>query len=143
MARSCCGRGGEGRSTHVTPPPAGPVITMLERRDASGCWTLPPRGLWWREISAPTGAVSTTPTKFPPHPSSAMSHSLRLLVLSGLGFLALAPLRAQPAAPAAATKPAAPANPFLLSPEERQRLQKLTDEDHADRMQQLGITKLR
>jgi len=45
-----------------------------------------------------------------------------------------------PAPPAAAT---APANPFLLSPEERARLDELGREDHADMLEQLGITKLR
>jgi lysophospholipase L1-like esterase len=39
--------------------------------------------------------------------------------------------------------PAVPANPFLLSPEERARLDQLAREDHADMMRQLGITKLR
>jgi lysophospholipase L1-like esterase len=37
----------------------------------------------------------------------------------------------------------APANPFLLSPEERARLDQLSREDHADMLAQLGITKLR
>ena len=46
-----------------------------------------------------------------------------------------------PPPPAPAT--AAPANPFLLSPEERARLDQLSREDHADMMRQLGITKLR
>ena len=73
-----------------------------------------------------------------------MSHPLRLLALSGLVFLPLAALVAQTAAPGpVAAKPAAPANPFLLSPEERARLNQLTGEDHTDMMKQLGITKLR
>ncbi len=38
---------------------------------------------------------------------------------------------------------ALPRNPFLLSPEERARLEQLAAEDHADMMKQLGITKLR
>jgi hypothetical protein len=71
-------------------------------------------------------------------------------VASGLALLALAPLGAQtpaapaPAAPAAAKPaPAAPANPFQMSPEERAKQQKLINEDHADMLAQLGITKLR
>ncbi len=73
-----------------------------------------------------------------------MPRSLPLLALSSLALLSLAPLSAQTAAPApVAAKPVAPANPFMLSPEERARLQKLTNEDHADMMSQLGITKLR
>ena len=39
--------------------------------------------------------------------------------------------------------PAAPVNPFQMSPEERARLDQLTREDHADMMKQLGITQLR
>jgi lysophospholipase L1-like esterase len=46
-----------------------------------------------------------------------------------------------PAAPPPAT--AAPANPFLPSPEERARLDALGREDHADMLKQLGISKLR
>ncbi len=70
---------------------------------------------------------------------------LRLLVLSSL-TLPAAILTAQTPAPAAAAEPAkpvAPANPFQISPEERARLGKLSGEDHADMMKQLGITKLR
>jgi len=37
----------------------------------------------------------------------------------------------------------APKNPFLMSPEERARIDRLSREDHADMMRQLGITKLR
>jgi hypothetical protein len=91
----------------------------------------------------PRGAQPTT-TMAIPRPTYSMSHSLHLLAL-----LSFAPLRAQTATPvpapatAVTTKPAAPVNPFLLGPEERQRLQKLGDEDHADMMKQLGITKLR
>lgn len=46
---------------------------------------------------------------------------------------------------AAAQTPAArpPANPFLMSPEERARIEKLSNEDHADMLRQLGITRLR
>ena len=65
----------------------------------------------------------------------------RVLILSGLSLLPAVWLSAQtPAAPAAS---AAPANPFLLSPEERARLDALGREDHADMLKQLGITKLR
>jgi lysophospholipase L1-like esterase len=63
-----------------------------------------------------------------------------LLLLASLVAIPALPLSAQ--APAKAPeKP--PANPFLLSPEERARLAKLSDEDHADMLRQLGITKLR
>ena len=81
-----------------------------------------------------------------------MSNSLRILVLSSLALLRAAPLRAQNTTPSQATAhvttvaPVAPAtlpNPFMLSPEERRRLQKLTDEDHDDMMGQLGIKALR
>ena len=47
------------------------------------------------------------------------------------------PQAAPPPARAAAT------NPFQMSPEERERLDRLSREDHADMMRQLGITKLR
>ncbi len=68
----------------------------------------------------------------------------RLCVFSGLSVLPATCLLAQapspsPAAPTAATRP----NPFLLSPEERARLDRLSGEDHADMMKQLGITKVR
>ncbi len=46
-------------------------------------------------------------------------------------------------APAPAAAPARPAFPGAPSPEERARIQKETAADHADMMQQLGITKLR
>ncbi len=54
-----------------------------------------------------------------------------------------------PFARAAASSPVRPASkstflfPWQLSPAERERMQKLTDEDHADMMAQLGIKKLR
>jgi len=73
-----------------------------------------------------------------------MSNPVRVLALSGLALLSLAPLRAQtppPVTPPVA--PAAPANPFQISPEERARLNTLGREDHADMMKQLGVTKLR
>jgi len=68
----------------------------------------------------------------------------RTLVLSGLSLLRALELGAQAPPPAATpTAQAAPANPFLLSPEERARLDTLGREDHADMLKQLGITKLR
>jgi hypothetical protein len=74
-----------------------------------------------------------------------MSKSIHSLVLPGLALLLLAPLGAQNATPPppAASAPAAPANPFQISPEERARLNTLGREDHADMMKQLGITKIR
>ena len=69
-------------------------------------------------------------------------HDLRrICALSGLSLLASTWLGAQ-APPSPAASPA-PANPFLLSPEERARLEQLSREDHTDMMRQLGITKLR
>jgi (4-O-methyl)-D-glucuronate---lignin esterase len=65
---------------------------------------------------------------------------LAALVLAGLSH----PLaRAAEAPPARAAANSTFLFPWQLSPEERQRLQQLTDEDHADMMAQLGITKLR
>lgn len=74
-----------------------------------------------------------------------MSLLFRLTSLAYLVLLPIAPLDAQVTAPSpAAARVSAPAvNPFLLSPAERERLQQLTDEDHADMLAQLGITKLR
>jgi (4-O-methyl)-D-glucuronate---lignin esterase len=66
--------------------------------------------------------------------------------LCGLCTLSLLPatLPAQaPSPPAPPTASAAPVNPFLMSPEERARLDQLSREDHADMLRQLGITKLR
>jgi len=64
-------------------------------------------------------------------------------VLAAAGLTAQAPPQAAaPAAPAAAPA-AAPVNPFQISPEERARLDTLGREDHADMLNQLGITKLR
>jgi lysophospholipase L1-like esterase len=65
----------------------------------------------------------------------------RILALLGVGVLP-AWLSAQ-APPSPAPSASAPPNPFLLSPEERARLDQLAREDHADMMRQLGITKLR
>jgi hypothetical protein len=73
-----------------------------------------------------------------------MHHLRRIYALSGLSLLAATRLWAQtPPPPAPAAASAAPANPFLLSAEERVRLDQLAREDHADMMRQLGITKLR
>ncbi len=65
-----------------------------------------------------------------------------ILAVVGLGFFP-GWLSAQTPSSAAPKAPAAPANPFLLSPEERARLDQLSREDHADMLRQLGITKLR
>jgi (4-O-methyl)-D-glucuronate---lignin esterase len=59
-------------------------------------------------------------------------HHVRICAVFGLSLLA-----------ATSSWPQAPANPFLLSPEERARLEQLGREDHADMLRQLGITKLR
>ncbi len=67
----------------------------------------------------------------------ATRHRILVCVLSVLPALLL---RAQEPPPAAK---AAPVNPFLMSPEERARLDGLTREDHADMLEQLHITKLR
>jgi lysophospholipase L1-like esterase len=70
-------------------------------------------------------------------------HALRrFFVIFGLGLLPATCLWAQAPSPPATASPA-PANPFLLSPEERARLDQLSREDHADMLGQLGITKLR
>jgi (4-O-methyl)-D-glucuronate---lignin esterase len=66
----------------------------------------------------------------------------RIFLLSGLSLLPAVWLGAQ-APPTPAPPRAAPANPFLMSPEERARLETLNREDHGDMMRQLGITKLR
>jgi lysophospholipase L1-like esterase len=65
----------------------------------------------------------------------------RILVLLGAGVLP-AWLWAQGPPSPAPPRPAPP-NPFLLSPEERARLDRLSREDHADMMRQLGVTRLR
>jgi lysophospholipase L1-like esterase len=67
----------------------------------------------------------------------------RVVVLLGAGLLPALWLPAQTPPSSAPGAPAAPANPFLLSPEERARLDQLSGEDHADMMRQLGITSLR
>jgi lysophospholipase L1-like esterase len=72
-----------------------------------------------------------------------MRNTRRILSLSALGILAPLWLWAQTPASKAPAAPAPPVNPFRLSPEERARLERLSREDHADMMRQLGITKLR
>ncbi len=68
-----------------------------------------------------------------------MPTARRILALLGASVVpAWLSAQAPPPRPAAN-----PPNPFLLSPEERARLDKLSREDHADMMRQLGITKLR
>jgi len=64
---------------------------------------------------------------------------MKRTLLPLLSLIMAASLSAQPAP---APKPA-PALPWQLSPEERARRDKLTAEDHADMLRQLGITKLR
>ena len=64
-------------------------------------------------------------------------------VVLGLGLLPVLWLSGQAPKAAAPKAPAAPPNPFLLSPEERARLEKGAAEDHGDMMKQLGITRLR
>jgi (4-O-methyl)-D-glucuronate---lignin esterase len=72
-----------------------------------------------------------------------MSRLRALLCLLAL-LAAPAPwLSAQDPSPSPRASPAPPPNPFMLSPEERARLQRLTAEDHADMLRQLSITKLR
>jgi len=66
---------------------------------------------------------------------------LRIVAVFALSLLPAALSWAQ--APSPSASPATPANPFLLSPEERARLDQLAREDHADMLGQLGITKLR
>ncbi|HEY5551081.1 MAG TPA: hypothetical protein VIK52_04285, partial [Opitutaceae bacterium] len=45
--------------------------------------------------------------------------------------------------PPASPRITTPASPWQMSPEERERINRLTNEDHADMLRQLGITKLR
>lgn len=66
-----------------------------------------------------------------------------LLTVLALAGLSLPAGRAAEPAPAPAAANATSLFPWQLPPAERQRLQKLTDEDHADMMARLGITKLR
>lgn len=69
----------------------------------------------------------------------------RLLLLSGLSLIPFlqAPLHADDGGPAKPATASAAVPPWLLSPEERARIARLTEEDHADMMRQLGITELR
>jgi len=107
------------------------MIMLAQHRPVSR-WTFRRAELCSRE----TGSVT---------PPVAMTTSLRVWFLPALVFLPATALVAQPAPPAAppARAAVAPVNPFLLSPEERARLQKLTDEDHADMLAQQGIKSLR
>lgn len=68
---------------------------------------------------------------------------LRLFALSNLIIAAHISLAAQAPNSPATPKATPPAFPGQPSPEERQRLQALSREDHADMMAQLGIQKLR
>jgi hypothetical protein len=72
-----------------------------------------------------------------------MPKSRRVLALLILGLFCVPALPAQETDSSESEEKAAPANPFQMSPEERARLDKLTSEDHADMMRQLGITALR
>jgi hypothetical protein len=68
----------------------------------------------------------------------------RVLILSILAVLVASHGWAQTAAaPAPAARASQSLPPWMLSPEERERLNRLTAEDHADMMAQLGITALR
>jgi lysophospholipase L1-like esterase len=60
-----------------------------------------------------------------------------------LGTCVLPVAVAAQAPPKPTPTPAKARNPFMMSPEERARIEKLSNEDHADMMRQLGITKLR
>lgn len=71
-------------------------------------------------------------------PRCLFSASAALLIA-----LAAASLPAQTPAPAAAAKPDLTKPFWLLTPEERAVINRLTNEDHADLQRQLGITKLR
>jgi lysophospholipase L1-like esterase len=68
---------------------------------------------------------------------------LLVLTAAWLAAQSTSPAAASAIATAPARAAAAPANPFQISPEERARLNKLGNEDHADMQKQLGITKLR
>jgi len=72
-----------------------------------------------------------------------MANRRRILLFSALGVLPALGLWAQAPPSKAPAAPAASTNPFLMSPEERARLDQLAREDHADMMRQLGVTKLR
>jgi hypothetical protein len=73
-----------------------------------------------------------------------MSTPRRLVALIGLLGSATTLVAADPTPTPPETAKTAPAvMPWQLSPEERQRLQALTEQDHADMMAQLGIKQLR
>jgi hypothetical protein len=73
-----------------------------------------------------------------------MTSLLRVLMLSGFSAVSLLAQTPPATAPAEPVRPAAaPVNPFQVSPEERARINKGNNEDQADMMKQLGITKLR
>src|SRR5712692_3243036 len=72
-----------------------------------------------------------------------MHHLRRFCALSGLTLPAVWLWSQAPPPPAPPAAVAAPSNPFLLSPEERARLDELGREDHADMLKQLRITRLR
>jgi hypothetical protein len=79
------------------------------------------------------------------YPFVRMSTPLRVLFVFSLTFFLAALLCAQTATPppTSVTAPKAAAFPGMPSPEERLRLQRLSDEDHAGTMAQLGIKSLR
>ena len=72
-----------------------------------------------------------------------MHHLRGLRALCGLTLPAVWLWAQAPQPPAPPAAAAASSNPFLLSPEERARLDELGRADHADMLKQLGITKLR
>lgn len=76
--------------------------------------------------------------------SGSMAKPHRLIVAAGI-FASSLLLRGADSgqAPTPEAKPAPPLMPWQLSPEERHRLDILTDQDHADMMMQLGIKELR
>lgn len=77
---------------------------------------------------------------FPIRPWPALRVAFVVVALGGV--CAAGALRAAEPTPAG-TRPAAPVPPWQLSPEERERQGRLTAEDHADMMRQLGIRELR
>ena len=72
-----------------------------------------------------------------------MHHLRGLRALCGLTLPAVWLWAQAPQPPAPPAAAAASSNPFLLSPEERARLDELGRGDHSDMLKQLGITKLR
>jgi lysophospholipase L1-like esterase len=64
-------------------------------------------------------------------------------LLTAVLLVSALPAQTPSPAPAAPAAPAPAPNPFQISPEERARLNKLGNENHADMMRQLGITKIR